>query len=92
VNKFDPTSSFFRIIDAENRHPDPADGKVVSFVRWEKPLVRVGELYGRATAYTPHYGLVEWYDQANKLRCEWFPAADIKRVDREDWHGRRMPE
>lgn len=48
-----------QIIAAEDRHPDRSDGRPHSFPVWKRPLVKVGDLYGRAMAYTRTYGLIE---------------------------------
>lgn len=75
------------IIAAEERHPDPTDGNPQRFSPWDKPLVKVGEIFGTAVEYTRSYGLIEWHEPDRASRVEWFPASDIKRVDRADWHG-----
>ena len=48
-------------IDADNSHPRPDDGKIVELEPGSQPLVRVGEIYGRAIKYTRTFGLVEWW-------------------------------
>ncbi|WP_133159122.1 hypothetical protein [Arthrobacter glacialis] len=89
MNKFDPDSTeiMLAIIEAEARHPDPGDGPVTRFSIWAKPWVKVGDVYGRAAAYTHSYGLVAWWDETKTHHLEWFPANQIKRVARSDWHG-----
>lgn len=88
MNKFDPDSKLMEIVAASDRHPDLSDGEPQRFSPWQQPLVKVGELYGTAVAYTRSYGLVAWYEPGRTYRLEWFPAAQIKRVDRQDWHGK----
>lgn len=73
--------------DAEERHPDPSDGPQTRFNIWNKPLVRVGIVYGHAFAYTRSYGLIGWWDVEGKHHLEWFPANEIQRVKRSEWHG-----
>lgn len=77
-------------VDAESNHPKPDDGKIMEFPRTEVPLVRVGEIYGRAISYTRTYGLIEWMDEQRNYQVEWFPAGQIKRVDQESWRGRPL--
>jgi hypothetical protein len=88
VNKFDKDSELMTIIAAEDRHPDHSDGTPHRFPIWKKPVVKVGDIYGQAVEYTRSYGLVEWYELDRTYRLEWFPAAQIKRVEQQDWHGR----
>ncbi|MCQ9162958.1 hypothetical protein [Arthrobacter sp. STN4] len=76
------------IVDAEDRHPKLADGPTRRLPVWEMPLVNVGEVYGRAVAYTRSFGLISWRDDASGQRMEWFPADAIHRVERSDRHGR----
>lgn len=89
VNKFDPDSTItiMAIIAAEDRHPDKTDGAPTRFSLWDQPFVKVGELYGRAVEYTRSYGLIAWWDESKVYHLEWFPAAQISRVTRKDWHG-----
>jgi hypothetical protein len=77
-------------INAESNHPKPDDGKVMEFADGTMPLVRVSEIYGRAIRYTRTYGLVEWVDEQRSYQVEWFPAGQIKRVDKESWRGRPL--
>jgi len=58
VNKFDQDSKLMDIVAAFGHHPDPSDGEPRRFPPWQQPLVRVGDLYGAAVAYTRSYGLV----------------------------------
>lgn len=88
MNKFDPDSKLMDILAAENRHPDHSNGMPRRFPIWKKPLFKVGQTYGQAVEYTRSYGLVEWYEQDRMYRLEWFPAAQIKRMERQDWHGK----
>jgi hypothetical protein len=88
LNKFDPDSKLMDIIAAEDRHPDRTDGEPRRFPIWDKPLVKVGDLYGRAVEYTRSYGLIEWYEPDRTYRLEWFPASQIERVERKNWHGK----
>lgn len=50
-----------------------------------RPSQRV---YCTAVAQTGTYGLIAWEDPHKTYRLEWFPAAQIKRVEREHWKGR----
>ena len=75
------------IIATEDRHPDRNDWEPHRFSIWDKPLVKVSVHYGKATAYTRSYGLIEWLEPDRTYRLQWFPAAQIKRVKPEDWHG-----
>ena len=77
-------------VNAESNHPKPDDGKIMEFAAGTAPLVRVGEIYGRAIRYTRTYGLVEWTDEQRNYQVEWFPATQIKRVDAESWRGRPL--
>ena len=87
MNKFGPESKLLEIVTAEDRHPDRSDGKPQRFSPWQQPLVKVGEIYGTAVAYKRSYGLIVWEDPDRTYRPEWFHA-HIKRVERENWHGR----
>ncbi len=90
VNKFDP-DGFGRMmarLEAESTHPKPDDGSILEFPKGEAPLVRVVEIYGRAIRYTRTYGLVEWIDDKRNYQVEWFPAHQIKRMDKDAWRGR----
>lgn len=89
MNRLDPDSKLMEIVAAEDRHPDPSDGEPRRFFLWQQPLVTVGELHGTAVAYTRSYGLVAWYEPDRTRRLELFPASQIKRVERKDWHGRQ---
>ncbi len=73
--------------EAEAKHPKPDDGKIMELEQGAQPLVRVGEVYGRAIKYTRTYGLVEWMDDRRDYHVEWFPAGQIKRVAQESWRG-----
>lgn len=90
VNKFDSENNaiLMAIIDGEGRHPKPTDGPANRFPVWNTPLVKVGEIYGHAYAWTRSYGLVGWRDEARGQHFEWFPGVLIKQVERGDWHGR----
>lgn len=76
------------VIAADKRHPDRTDGNPQHSSPWDIPLVKEGEIFGTAVEYTRSYGLVEGHEPDRAYRVEWFPAADIKRVDRADWHGK----
>ncbi|BCW78864.1 hypothetical protein [Arthrobacter sp. NicSoilC5] len=77
-------------LNAESKHPKPDDGKIMEFPGGEMPLVRAGEIYGRAIRYTRTYGLIEWVDEQRNYQVEWLPARQIKRVDKESWSGRPL--
>jgi hypothetical protein len=77
-------------LEAEKHHPKPDDGKIMEFTAGAEPPVRVGEVFGRAIRYTRTYGLVEWTDEQCNYQVEWFPAGQIKRVDKESWRGRPL--
>ena len=77
------------IVAASDRHPDPSDGEPQRFSPWQQLLAKVGDLYGIAVAHTPSYGLVSWYAPDGTYRLEWFPAAHIKRVERNAWDGKQ---
>lgn len=70
--------------------PDTCEGEEIEFARSEAPLVKIGELYGRAISYTRTHGLIEWNDSQRKYQCGWFPANEIRRVCREQWHGQAL--
>ncbi|MGO4246181.1 hypothetical protein VUN82_09815 [Micrococcaceae bacterium Sec5.1] len=76
--------------DADNKHPKPDDGQIMELPANEQPLVRVSEIYGRAIKYTRTYGLVEWVDDQRVYHVQWFPAGQVKRVDRDSWRGRQL--
>ncbi|MFF1830811.1 hypothetical protein [Paenarthrobacter sp. NPDC058040] len=77
-------------LEADNDHPKPDDGKIIELEQGNQPLVRVGEIYGRAIKYTRSYGLIEWVDDGRAYHVQWFPARQIKRVDEESWRGRPL--
>ncbi|WP_419202327.1 hypothetical protein [Paenarthrobacter nitroguajacolicus] len=77
-------------IDADNSHPKPDDGQITELEPGSQPLVRVGEIYGRAIKYTRTFGLVEWVDDRRDYHVEWFPAGQVRRVDLESWRGRPL--
>ncbi|MFJ5956711.1 hypothetical protein ACIQC5_12230 [Paenarthrobacter sp. NPDC092416] len=77
-------------LKADNEHPKPDDGKIIDLEPASQPLVRVGEIYGRAIKYTRSYGLIEWVDDLRAYHVQWFPAGQVKRVDAETWRGRPL--
>lgn len=77
-------------IEADGNYPKPDDGRITELDLGKQPLVRVGEIYGRAIKYTRSLGLVEWVDDRRVYHVEWFPAGQIKRVDQEAWRGRPL--
>ncbi|WP_179128349.1 hypothetical protein [Arthrobacter sp. 31Cvi3.1E] len=77
-------------IDADNSHPRPDDGRIIELEPGSQPLVRVGEIYGRAIKYTRTFGLIEWVDDRRVYHVEWFPAGQVRRVDKESWRGRPL--
>ena len=90
MNKFDPESiaNLLAVDEALARHPKPSDGPPRRFPVWNKPLVKINDIYGEAHAYTRSYGLIGWKDNTGREHLEWFHADQIKRVERENWHGR----
>ncbi|MDQ0032241.1 hypothetical protein J2S89_004102 [Arthrobacter bambusae] len=68
-------------------HPDQEDGERHVIPDGMAPLVRIGEIYGRAIEHTHTDVLVEWVDEVDGYQCKWFPAAESKIVKRECWHG-----
>ncbi|MDB5243851.1 MAG: hypothetical protein JWP57_4477 [Spirosoma sp.] len=70
-------------------HPDFSKDPVTHLTYGRYPLVRVGEVYGYAVGYTREYMDVQRQDD-DDVRIAWFPAADVQRVDEDDWHGRRL--
>lgn len=77
-------------LEAEFNHPKPDDGKILDFPGGEYPVVRVGEIYGRAVRYTRTYGLVEWIDEKREYQVAWFQGTQIRREDEESWLGRPL--
>jgi hypothetical protein len=57
------------------------------FPKFGRPLVRVGEIYGKAVAWSNSYGLIEWLDVSGRYQLGWAQSANIKRVPAEEWKG-----
>lgn len=75
-------------LEAESKHPKPDDGKILEFPAGMSPLVRVGEVYGRAIRFTRTYGLVEWADEQREYQVCLDPWCSDQAVDQASWRGR----
>lgn len=49
--------------------------------------MRTGSVSDYASAYTLSFVMVQWQDDAGKVSSNWFAAADMQRVDLDDWHS-----
>ncbi|WP_454698194.1 hypothetical protein [Arthrobacter humicola] len=74
-------------LEAEQSRPMDDPAQIKDFPKYGRPLVQVGEVFGKAVAWTPSYGLVEWLDSSGKYRIGWAHASSIKRVKADEWHG-----
>ncbi|WP_427007176.1 hypothetical protein [Pseudarthrobacter sp. H2] len=74
-------------MDAEESRPIDDPAPINDFPKYGRPLVKVGELYGKAVAWTPHYGLIEWLDVSGKYHIGWAHSSSIKRVTPDEWKG-----
>lgn len=73
--------------DADRTRPMDDASPIRDFPKFGRPLVQVGEIYGKAVAWSNSYGLIEWLDAAGKYHLGWAQSASIKRVPAEQWQG-----
>lgn len=69
--------------------PEYVKGPVTHYPYGEYPLVKVGDVYGYATAYTSTAVIVQW-DDGERVHSEWFPASLVHRVSDDEWRGKWM--
>ena len=74
-------------MNAEENRPLDDSAPITDFPKYGRPLVQVGEVYGKAVAWTQSYGLVEWLDMSGKYRIGWAHSSSIKRVKPDEWLG-----
>lgn len=74
-------------MQAEENRPMDDVAPIKDFPKYGRPLVQVGEVYGKAVAWTQRYGLIEWLDVSGKYRIGWAHSSSIKRVTPEEWKG-----
>ena len=80
MNKFDLAGFEKMMARIKAEEQVPGDGPMVEFSETDAPMVRAGDIRGRAVAYTWHHGLVEWTDSRFRYHYDWFPAELIKRT------------
>lgn len=73
--------------DADKSHPMDDTSPIRDFPKFNRPLVQVGGIYGKAVAWSDSYGLVEWLDGEGKYCIGWAQSTSIKRVAAEEWKG-----
>lgn len=73
--------------DADKSHPMDDTSPIRDFPKFGRPLVQVGEIYGKAVAWSNSYGLIEWLDSSGKYRLGWAQSGNIKRVSAAEWKG-----
>lgn len=74
-------------MEAERSRPIDDVASITDFPKYGRPLVQVGQLFGKAVAWTPSYGLIEWLDVSGKYCIGWAHSSSIKRVKPDEWHG-----
>jgi hypothetical protein len=74
-------------LDADKVRPMDDTSPIRDFPKYGRPLVQVGEIYGKAVAWSNSYGLIEWLDASGKYHLGWAKSASIKRVTTEEWKG-----
>ena len=87
MNKFDAVGFEKMMARIAAEEQVPGDGPMTEFSQADAPLVRSGDIYGRAVAFTWHHGLIEWTDSRGKYHFDWFPADAIKRIPKGDDDG-----
>lgn len=73
--------------DADRIRPMDDPSPIRDFPKFSRPLVQVGEIYGKAVAWSNSYGLIEWLDGSGKYHLGWAQSGNIKRVSAEEWKG-----
>lgn len=74
-------------LDADRVRPMDDSSRIRDFPKYGRPLVCVNGIYGKAVAWTDHYGLIEWLDASGKYHLGWAQSGHIKRVSPEEWKG-----
>ena len=72
---------------AEENRPIDDTAPIKDFPKYGRPLVQVGDVHGKAVAWTPSYGLIEWLDVSGRYHIGWAQSSRIKRVTPEEWRG-----
>lgn len=72
---------------ADKNHPMDDTSPIRDFPKFNRPLVCVAGVYGKAVAWSDSYGLIEWLDASGKYHIGWAHSASIKRVTAEEWKG-----
>jgi hypothetical protein len=74
-------------LDADKSRPMDDTSPIRDFPRYGRPLVHVGDIYGKAVAWSNSYGLIEWLDPSGGYHLGWAQSSSIKRVTEEEWKG-----
>lgn len=80
MNKFDEAGFARMMARMQAEEAVPGGGPITEFAASDAPQVCVGEIEGRAVAYSWHHGLVEWTDSKGLHHFDWFPAEHIRRT------------
>jgi hypothetical protein len=75
--------------EADRVRPMDDISPIRDFPKYNRPLVQVGSIFGKALGWSGSYGLIGWLDASEKYHLAWAQPDSIKRVAHELWKGSR---